>query len=96
MLEDFEDAALTYTTNVADDLTDIVNLDYFGWVDSTSGLPGDIAYRGRPSGSRLQQFNCSSIASVGPGKEYRPLELQRSGCEFQSRRIKRKRLHRRF
>ena len=44
LLEDFEDATLTYVTNVADNLTDIASFDYYGRIDSTSGLPAAISY----------------------------------------------------
>ena len=44
LFEDFEDATLTYTTNVADDLSDIANENYFGRIDSGVTVPLDIAY----------------------------------------------------
>jgi len=43
-LEDFEDAQLTYTTSIPDDLSDIAASDYFGRIDDTSGLPISVAY----------------------------------------------------
>ena len=42
--EDFEDSSVIYTTSVADDLSDIAARDYFGRIDSSSGLPADVSY----------------------------------------------------
>lgn len=44
--EDFEDAAVGYTSSVPDDLTDIDNKDYFGRIDQYPGgaLPADVIY----------------------------------------------------
>lgn len=45
LFEDFEDATVTYTTNVADDLTDIANSDYFGRIASdTATPPSNVSY----------------------------------------------------
>ena len=45
LFEDFEDAAITYSTSVADDLTDIANRDYFGRIASdTASTPADVVY----------------------------------------------------
>jgi hypothetical protein len=43
--EDFEDAAVGYTSSVPDDLTDIANEDYFGRIDSGQILPAGIIYK---------------------------------------------------
>jgi len=42
--EDFEDATITYTPSVADDISDIAARDYFGIINPASGLPADVAY----------------------------------------------------
>ena len=44
LFEDFEDATVAYATNVADDLSDIANEDYFGRIDSGVTIPIDIVY----------------------------------------------------
>ena len=45
MFEDFEDSTITYTTNDADDLSDISNRDYFGRIASdTATPPGDVSF----------------------------------------------------
>lgn len=43
--EDFEDAAINYSTSVADNLTDIANSNYFGRIaPDTSSLPSEVIY----------------------------------------------------
>jgi hypothetical protein len=42
--EDFEDAAVGYTSSVPDDLTDIANEDYFGRIHSGTPLPVRVLY----------------------------------------------------
>jgi len=44
--EDFEDNNLTYVPNAVDDLSDIINDDYYGIITPSSGLPADIVYSG--------------------------------------------------
>jgi len=55
LLEDFEDSTVGYTVNIADDLTDISNLDYFGRVDPdntvTPPAGGNISYSGENPGA---------------------------------------------
>ncbi len=43
LLEDFEDAVLTYTSNVPDNFTAVADGDYFGRAGSTD-LPSDVTY----------------------------------------------------
>lgn len=65
LLEDFEDAVFTYTTSVADDLTDIANRDYFGRIaPDTSTPPVDVSYS-NPQGSGYYGVQDTDSANSG-------------------------------
>jgi len=46
LFEDFEDATITYTSSISDDLTDISNLDYYGRIaaDTAPTVPAALSY----------------------------------------------------
>ncbi|OUR94317.1 hypothetical protein A9Q87_01330 [Flavobacteriales bacterium 34_180_T64] len=44
LFEDFEDGTITYVSSPTDNLNAIGNNDYYGRIDNTSGLPGNVSY----------------------------------------------------
>ena len=78
--EDFEDATVTYTTNVADDLSDIANRDYYGRIaPDTSTPPGDVSYT-LPLGNGYFGLQDSDGATVGAN----PVILNWTGINISS------------
>lgn len=69
LFEDFEDATVTYTTNENDDLTDIVNYDYFGRIDSggidTTPTPGGSVTLGNLQGTGYYGAQDTNDANSG-------------------------------
>ena len=69
LLEDFEDAAITYTPSVADDLSDIGNLDYFGRIAPDTAIPTSAGTNGisyaNPQGNGYYGFMDADGANSG-------------------------------
>jgi len=80
LFEDFEDAELTYTTSIPDDLSDIAAFDYFGRIDDTSGLPTSVAYS-NPQG--LGFYGVQDIDGANSGN-VDVLELNWEGIDISS------------
>ena len=67
IFEDFEDSTITYTSNLADALDDIGNLDYYGRLAPDTALPGAAVSYGNMQGSGYYGVQDTDSAVGGGG-----------------------------